>query len=106
MLLVWIECSLFTEVLRSGKVKFNANYHVIFVATGEEIPLNREKEGQKKLFEEMMSKMMTKQTARVSTNFIMAEPVYGSLREDNSVVYATLYDDGTIKEEVFDLEVN
>ena len=49
---------------------------------------------------------ISKTAAKAFTNVIMAEPVYGTLREENSVVYMTLYDNGTVNEEVFDSEVN
>jgi phosphoserine phosphatase len=97
-------CPLFAEVLRSGKVKFNDVYHVIFVPTGEEIPLNREKGGQKELFEKLMAKIPIP-TARSSANVIVAEPVLANLGTENSVVLATLYDDGSIVEEVCDVDV-
>ena len=97
-------CPLFSDALRSGKVKFNDVYHIIFVATGEEIPLNRDRGGQKELFEKLMLQI-SKPPARSSANVIVAEPALGNLGPENAVVLATLHDDGSIKEEVYDVDV-
>src|SRR5579859_810575 len=98
------KCPLFNEVLQSGKILWNESHHIVLAATGEEIPLNWRGGGQKEIFDSEMAKV-SKTTAKASTNVIVAEPVYGTLGEDNSVVCATLYDDGTIMEEVVDVEV-
>src|SRR5579859_2772581 len=98
------KCPLFNEVLQSGKILWNESHHIVLAATGEEIPLNWRGEGQKEIFDSEMA-TISKATANSSTNVIVAEPAYGSLGEDRSIIYATLYDDGTIKEEVVDVEV-
>src|SRR5579859_75902 len=98
------KCPLFNEVLQSGKILWNESHHIVLAATGEEIPLNWRGGGQKEIFDSEMAKV-SKTTAKASTNVIVAEPAYGSLGEDRSIIYATLYDDGTIKEEVVDVEV-
>src|SRR5579859_4235505 len=98
------KCPLFNEALQSGKVQWNDSHHIVFAATGEEIPLNWRGGGQKEIFDSEMAKI-SKATAKASTNVIVAEPAYGSLGEDRSIIYATLYDDGTIKEEIVDVEV-
>src|SRR5579859_5824121 len=101
------KCPLFDEVLQSGKIQWNDSHHIVFAATGEEIPLNWRGGGQKEIFDSEMAKVSkaTASSAKASTNVIVAEPAYGSLGEDRSVIYATLYDDGTIREEVVDVEV-
>src|SRR5579859_1753890 len=98
------KCPLFNEVLQIGKILWNESHHIVLAATGEEIPLNWRGGGQKEIFDSEMAKI-SKATAKASTNVIVAEPAYGSLGEDRSIIYATLYDDGTIKEEVVDVEV-
>src|SRR5579859_6144928 len=98
------KCPSFNEALQNGKIHWNDNHHIVFSTTGEEIPLNWRGGGQKELFENELAKV-SKTTAKASTNVIVAEPVYGTIGEDNSVVCATLYDDGTIMEEVVDVDV-
>src|SRR5579859_4233602 len=98
------KCPLFNEALQSGKIQWNDSHHIVFAATGEEIPLNWRGGGQKEIFDSEMAKI-SKATAKASTNVIVVEPAYGSLGEDRSIIYTTLYDDRTIKEEVVDVEV-
>jgi len=100
-------CPSFMENLRDGKVRFNENQRLINVATGEELPLNFGRGGQQAIFKQQLVPTAAAQSSGSSSvNAITAEPQYATLGSDNSVVLTTLYDDGTARHDIIDVEVD
>lgn len=100
-------CPAFMAVLREGKVRYNENRRLVNIATGEELPLNFGRGGQQMIFKQQLASAAAAQLSGSSNvNAITAEPQYATLGSENSVVLTTLYDDGTARHDIIDVEVD
>jgi hypothetical protein len=100
-------CPAFMDVLREGKVRYNENRRLVNIATGEELPLNFGRGGQQAIFKQQLASTAAAQLSGSSNvNAITAEPQYATLGSENSVVLTTLYDDGTARHDIIDVEVD
>ena len=101
-------CPAFMEHLRDGLVHFDEQWRLFNVATGAEIPLNYGRGGQEVLFKQQAAATAAPKSVfgTSATNAITLEPQYATLGAENSVILTTLYDDGTARHHIIDVDVN
>ena len=92
------------ETLKSWKICFNDEFRLTNAATGVELPLNFGRGGQEAMFRQQNT--ANPAPSAPSVNAITVEPQYATLGTENSVMLTTLYDDGTARHEIIDVEVD
>ena len=92
------------ETLKSWKICFNDEFCLTNAATGVELPLNFGRGGQEAMFRQQNT--ANPAPSAPSVNAITVEPQYATLGTENSVMLTTLYDDGTARHEIIDVEVD
>ena len=96
-------CPSFMETLKSGKIRFNDEFHLTNAATGVELPLNFGRGGQEAIFRQQQASTIPLTSPNV--NAITLEPQYATLGTENSVMLTIINDDGTAEHQIIDVDV-
>ena len=93
------------ETLKAGKIRFNDQFQLTNAATGVKIPLNFGRGGQAEAYKQHAA-TVGPLSGSSDTHAITLDSHYTTIGTENSVMLTTLYNDGTTRHDIIDVEVD